>query len=269
MPSWEIYKLYAIRYAWREGTRAQNFLMGDPHDGPMPLDYFVWAAVSDRRTVVIDTGFTRESAERRGRFYLRAPIEGLKLLGIAAEDVRDVIVTHLHWDHAGTLAHFPNARFHLQDTEMEFATGRHMGQELMRFAYDVEDVVEMVRAVYRSRVAFHAGVEEIAPNLFVHRIGGHTNGLQCVRAWTERGWVVLASDATHFYANMMEGRPFPIVFNVGDMLQGFDTLRRLASSPDHVIPGHDPLVMRLYPPPAPELEGIVARLDVEPRALDG
>jgi hypothetical protein len=75
---------------------------------------------------------------------------------------------------------------------------------------------------------------------------------------------VLASDATHFYANMRQTRPFPIVFDVGEMVAGYETLNRLASSPDHIIPGHDPLVLEYYPAAKPGLEGIVARLDVAP-----
>jgi glyoxylase-like metal-dependent hydrolase (beta-lactamase superfamily II) len=89
-------------------------------------------------------------------------------------------------------------------------------------------------------------------------------GLQVVRVRTRRGYVVVASDASHFYANMEQGRPYPILFNVGEMLEGFHTVRRLAESPRHVIPGHDPLVLTRYPAAKPGLEGIVARLDVDP-----
>ena len=86
-------------------------------------------------------------------------------------------------------------------------------------------------------------------------------GLQVVRVATRRGYVVLASDASHFYANMDEARPFPIVYNVADMMEGWAKLRSLADSPEHVIPGHDPLVLERYPAPSRELQGIVARLD--------
>jgi glyoxylase-like metal-dependent hydrolase (beta-lactamase superfamily II) len=86
-------------------------------------------------------------------------------------------------------------------------------------------------------------------------VGGHSDGLQFVRVHTRRGWVVLASDAIHFYANVETGNPFPIVFNVGDMMEGWARCRRLADSKDHVVPGHDPLVRARYPAPSPELEG--------------
>jgi glyoxylase-like metal-dependent hydrolase (beta-lactamase superfamily II) len=71
---------------------------------------------------------------------------------------------------------------------------------------------------------------------------------------------VLASDAAHFYDNFTLQSPFPIVVDVADMLAGYDTLRLLASSEAHVIPGHDPLVLARYPQVA---EGI-ARLDADP-----
>jgi glyoxylase-like metal-dependent hydrolase (beta-lactamase superfamily II) len=86
-------------------------------------------------------------------------------------------------------------------------------------------------------------------------------GLQVVRVATRRGWVLLASDASHFYANMEQVRPFPIVYSVADMVAGYARMGALADSPDHVIPGHDPQVMQRYPAPHEDLEGIVARLD--------
>ena len=73
---------------------------------------------------------------------------------------------------------------------------------------------------------------------------------------------MLASDASHYYENMEAGRPFPIVFDVGAMVEGFDTLRRLASSTEAIVPGHDPLVLERYPPVAPGLEGVAVRLDL-------
>jgi glyoxylase-like metal-dependent hydrolase (beta-lactamase superfamily II) len=100
----------------------------------------------------------------------------------------------------------------------------------------------------------------------VHRLGGHTAGLQVVRVWTRRGWVVVASDATHLYGNIQRNAPFPAVYNVGDMLEGYNIVRRLADSEAHIVPGHDPLVMQLYPAPTLALEGIAIRLDVMPKA---
>jgi glyoxylase-like metal-dependent hydrolase (beta-lactamase superfamily II) len=264
MSSLPEYEVYAIKYAHHDRRSSENFLGGDPHDAPMPLDYFVWLIRGAGREIVVDTGFSAAMAAKRGRNHLRCPSDGLRLLGVDAASVRDVIVTHLHYDHAGNLDVFPNAVFHIQDREVNYATGRYMCHDCFRGAYEVEDVVSLVRRVYACRVSFHAGDGEVAPGVSVHLIGGHTMGIQSVRVMTKRGWVVLASDASHFYANMEQVRPFPIVWSVAEMVESYARLRALAESPAHVIPGHDPLVMARYPAPSKALEGIVCRLDVVP-----
>jgi len=159
---------------------------------------------------------------------------------------------------------FDQARFHIQDAEMAYVTGRHMGERLLRRPYELDDVTTMVRLAFAGRVAFHAGDEEIAPGISVHHIGGHTPGLQSVRVHTARGWMVLASDASHYYEHFENARVFPVTVNLADVLQGYAKLDRLAESPRHIVPGHDPLVMRRYPAASPGLEGIAVRLDAEP-----
>lgn len=261
-----LWEAYAIRYASHANrTRRESFLGIDPHDAaPSPLDFFVWLVRSGERVFVVDTGFDHAEGQRRGRQIIRLPREGLAMLGVDAAQVEDVIVSHLHFDHAGTLEHFPRARFHLQEAEMAYATGRAMAWEALRHAYSVEHVVRMVREVYAGRVGFVDGERELAPGLSVHLIGGHVKGIQAVRLRTARGWLVLASDAAHYYENFEQDRPFIVVHDVEATLRGYARLRALASSPAHVIPGHDPLVLRRYPAPAPQLEGIVARLDATP-----
>jgi glyoxylase-like metal-dependent hydrolase (beta-lactamase superfamily II) len=255
------HEVYAIKYAHHERNASANFIGGDPHDGPMPMDYFVWLVRGKDGDIVVDTGFNAAMATKRGR-QLSLPVEhGLRLMGVEAAAVKDVVITHLHYDHVGNFDLFPGATFHLQDLEMRYATGRCMTVEAMRHPYEPEDVVGMVRRVYAGRVRFHDGDGEIAPGVTVHHVGGHTMGLQIVRVATRRGRVVLASDASHYYANMEQARPFPIVYNVGDMVEGWRRAHALADSPAHVIPGHDPLVMQRYAAPSPALQGVVVRLD--------
>jgi len=256
-----MYEIYAIKYAHHMRRAGENFIGGDPHDGPMPLDYFVWLVRGEGRDLVVDTGFSAAMAAKRGREHLRCPTDGLRLLGVNPGGVKDVVITHLHYDHVGNFDLFPAATLHLQELEMRYATGRYMCDECFRGAYEVEDVVGMVRRLYDGRVRFHEGDRELMPGVSLHLIGGHTMGLQAVRVATRRGAVVLASDASHFYANMEQVRPFPIVWSVADMVEGYRKLRSLAQSADHIIPGHDPLVMERYPAPGRALQGIVARLD--------
>src|SRR5690606_22911891 len=235
-------------------------------DGDMPLDYFVWAIVGGGRTIVVDTGFDTEMAAKRKRRITNPVERGLEAIGIRHDAVEDVVLTHLHYDHCGNGALFPNARFHLQDAELEYATGRSMCHHALNHAFEADDVARMVHRVFDGHVVFHDGVDEIAPGIVVHRLGGHTKGLQVVQVATQRGAVVLASDSTHFYAHIETGRVFPVLYNMGDVVEGYRTVRRLATSMAHVVPGHDPLVLERYPAASSELQGWVARLDLEPTA---
>ena len=260
----DTHQVYAIRYAHHDRPSSENFLRGDLHDVIEPLAYFVWAIKGPHGTFILDTGFDPAMAAKRGRIIVKPVADGLKAIGIDPEQVTDVVISHLHYDHCGNHDVFPRARYHLQDIEMAYATGRCMCHAEMRIPFEADDVVAMVRKVFDGRVQFHDGDDEIAPGITVHHIGGHSKGLQSVRVQTARGAVVLASDASHLYAHFLEGRVFPVTYNVADTVEGYKTLRRLAESVDHIVPGHDPMVIQRYPAARPGLEDWVVRLDVAP-----
>ena len=259
------YEIYAIKYGDRMGERGAMFVHGDPHDAPIAMDYFIWVIRNDQRTIVIDVGYDKEEGEGRGRSFLRSPVEGLALLDIDADAIEDVIITHMHYDHAGNLELFPKARFHIQDEEMSYVTGRAMTHPALRHSFKLDDVLEMVRLTYGDRVIFHAGEDQVAPGVTVHHLPGHTRGLQAVRVYTARGPVVLASDTAHYYESFEQETPFQTHENLYEMLESHRKLRALASDNAHIVPGHDPAVLQRYPAPRPDLEGIVARLDVAPK----
>jgi glyoxylase-like metal-dependent hydrolase (beta-lactamase superfamily II) len=243
------YEVYALRYAHAPQSSIRTFLLPDPHDAPVPMDFYVWAIVGGGRTIVVDTGFKAEvGARKRPDWkFLEAPDKLLSHIGIDAASASDVVVTHLDWDHCGNTDFFPKATFHIQDEEVAFRTGRLMAQPFYAMRSELDDVLTTVRNVYAGRVRFHDGTSEIAPGVTLHLIGGHTAGMQVVRVPTARGWVVLASDAAHYWANFRERRPFPLVLDVGKMLEGYRTMAELADGPDHVIPGHDPEVVARFP----------------------
>jgi glyoxylase-like metal-dependent hydrolase (beta-lactamase superfamily II) len=257
-------RIYAIRYGHLERTSDRNFLGGDDHAYPMPLDYYVWVIRDGARAVVVDTGFDAPAAARRGRTLLRPVADGLAAVGVDPGTVEDVVITHMHYDHAGNVALFPRARFHVQDAEMAYCTGRAMTHLHLAALFEAEDVVQMVRRTFEGRVVFHAGDAVLCPGVTLHHLPGHTLGLQAVRVQTDRGPVVLASDAAHFWANLERETPFPIITDVPAYLDSLRALRRLAPSIDHIIPGHDPAVLSRFPAEAGLAD--VVRLDLAPVA---
>ena len=111
----ETYEVLAVKYARHDNrTRIDNFMLPDDHANLEPIDYFIWVIRNSNRTIIVDTGMDRAEAEGRGRKFIQKPIEALTQIGIDAHAVDNVIVTHMHYDHAGTLDDFPSARFHLQ-----------------------------------------------------------------------------------------------------------------------------------------------------------
>jgi glyoxylase-like metal-dependent hydrolase (beta-lactamase superfamily II) len=258
------HRIYAVRYGHLDRTSDRNFLGGDDHASRMPLDYFVWAIKGDGFSIVVDTGFDSAAAARRGRTLTRPVAEGLAAIELDPGDVLDVVITHMHYDHAGNVALFPRARLHLQDAEMAYCTGRAMTHAHLSAFFEAEDVVQLVRRVFDGRVVFHAGDCELYPGVTLHHLPGHTLGLQAVRVETARGPVVLASDAAHFWSNLEREIPFPVVADVPGYLESLRTLHKLAPSIDHIIPGHDPQVLARFPPETGTRD--IVRLDLAPLA---
>ncbi|MEL6119777.1 MAG: N-acyl homoserine lactonase family protein [Pseudomonadota bacterium] len=244
MNTWEV---YAVKYADRNArTRADSFILDDDHDAPHDMDYSIWVLRQGARVILVDTGYDEEEAKLRGRPIRMDPRKALQPLGLQPEDIGEIIVTHLHYDHAGGLALFPNAHIHLQAREMAFATGPCMCSDSLRAPFTGEHVCEAVRKLYAGKLIFHDHDAEIADGVSVHWIGGHSMGLQAVRVRTQAGWMILASDAAHYYENLFKRKLFPIVADAGQMLRGFDRLTRLASTPELIVPGHDPLVRKIF-----------------------
>jgi glyoxylase-like metal-dependent hydrolase (beta-lactamase superfamily II) len=241
----ETFEVYAVRYASRAGRRGQHFLGYEERwDEPHPTAYYVWLAVSARRAVVVDAGLDPDrGTPLDGLEFHCSPVDGVAALGVDPADVDQIVLSHLHYDHTGTVARFPRARRVVQRAEADYWSGP-VAKRIVRERWLVSD--DDLREVVDDpgRLDLVEGDRELAPGLSVHLVGGHTAGMQLTRVWTARGWVVLASDAAHFYENLDDDRPFPILHSTPAMYAGFDRARELA---DVVVPGHDPEVVDRFP----------------------
>ncbi len=247
------YDLYALRWAVSEPRSAHDNFMPAPDtrvpQEPVPLHFFVWCARSAERVVLVDAGADEACTRARGHIFERCPTEALAALGVRAGDVTDLVLTHLHWDHAGNIARFPNARIYVHEAEAAYATGHSIAHPYLRRPYDAGQVQSFVGALYEGRVTITGNEHTVAPDVTTRHVGGHTPGTQVVQVATRRGNVVLASDAVHYYANIEYGVPFPVVVHVDDYLEAPAVVHVLASSDEHVISGHDPIVSASYRSP--------------------
>lgn len=245
----EQYEVFALKFAEHPGAPKSQFFFG-PTPGAteevLELDYFFWVLASRDDVVLVDSGFTGATAARRNRPYLRSPDEALRSLAIAPDDVSLVIISHLHYDHAGSWAPFTNARFVLQDDEMAFWTGRHLPTRTFRWLIEPDDLHAYLSMNLEGRISWIDGDATISDGLSVHKVGGHTPGSQIVRAQTARGWVVLASDAAPTYEHIETGTPFGILTDAAQCHAAYQRILELADSPDLVVPGHDRLVFQRF-----------------------
>ncbi|MCM8737680.1 N-acyl homoserine lactonase family protein [Azospirillum sp. A1-3] len=260
------YEIYAIRYGTNTNrTRGRNFILDAQPNEILQMDFFCWFLRNGDHAIIIDTGMDAGKAARHGHTMLLDPVSTLRDFGIEPDAIETVVITHMHYDHTGHLGSFPHARFHMQAEEMAYVTGPWMGQRWFRHAYEVDEICQMVELLHQGRVDLHGRDREIADGVSVHWVGGHCAGQEIVRVRTARGWVVLASDALHYYEELERGIPFAVAFNVSDMIAAHGRIREMADSDDHVIPAHDPRVIDLYPPAGPGFEGRVHRVDLPPR----
>lgn len=241
----EEYVVTVATYGRRSTVRSDVFLNHHLYrepDGPIGMDYFVWVARSAKRTVVVDTGFSRHGGESRGRDLLVAVPELYRRLGVDPSAAPDIVVSHAHYDHIGNLGLFPQSRVHVSAREVEFWAGPHRRRRLFHHSVEEDELDHLVEIVASGRAHLTSGRTWVAPGVEMIEVGGHTPGQSMVRVRTAVGWVLLTSDAVHYYEEYEHAMPFTSVADVVGMYDAFDTIRAMveAGEVQHLVPGHDP-----------------------------
>jgi glyoxylase-like metal-dependent hydrolase (beta-lactamase superfamily II) len=248
------YEVLAVRYGTVRGFPLRSLVLGADTAARADLAMMVWVVRGGGRVLLVDAGFHRGEfrTSRRVEDY-RLPSEALAPLGIRPEHVTDVILTHLHWDHADGADLFPLATVWVQRAEYEhYARPEHLPQSGV-FASDMA-MLGAIAAAGRLRLVSGDGVE-VAPGVRVYTGGRHTRQSQYVAVPTAAGTVVLASDNAYLYRNLEGRRPIAATWDTVANLAAQDRMRRLAA-PGLVVPGHDPAVFERFPAVAPGIARI-------------
>jgi glyoxylase-like metal-dependent hydrolase (beta-lactamase superfamily II) len=238
----ENYKIYAIEYFRREASTTDLVLRPSVIE-TVDMSYFVWAIVGENQTIAVDSGFKPEAGLKRGRQIDTEIGEAFASVGVDTAQVDKVIITHLHWDHAGCLDLFPQARFFIQQDEMLFWSGPYGRYHHFREVVEPDDISLINRLNLEGRVSQLRGEARIAPGVKLHLVGGHTPGMQIVEVDTPRGTAIIASDAVKTYRNLAENAPEPFLHDVPGMLHGYEVIRSLVKDDSLVFSGHDPQVL--------------------------
>jgi glyoxylase-like metal-dependent hydrolase (beta-lactamase superfamily II) len=249
-----VYQVYAVRYATLVGFPKQFLVLG-ADSTKLDLAMMVWVAKGSGHTILVDAGFYRDEFMKQWKptDYAK-PSEAVARLGIKPEDVTDIIITHSHWDHADGADLFPKAKVWLQKTEYEFYRDPANLKNSGVFPADMKMFAEIEQA---GRLGLVAGdSQQVAPGVFVYTGGRHTKESQFVSVPIAGGTVVLASDNMYLYENLDRHRPITATWDSVSNLAAQDRMKRLASTPRLIVPGHDVLVFKRFPPAGPDIVAI-------------
>jgi glyoxylase-like metal-dependent hydrolase (beta-lactamase superfamily II) len=244
------YEVYAVRFATIANFRVASLVAGADPSRRMDIAMMIWVLKGiDGRVAIVDSGFHREQYFHQFavKDYIN-PSDAIAPLGLKPESVTDLIVSHMHWDHAGGIDLFPTARVWIQKDEYDYYTGDAWQSPNTHGGIDADDVQAIVKRNIAGKVSFLRGDDETTISGVTFNVGGkHTWASQYVSVQTPKSAVVIASDNMYLYENLDAHTPIAQTLDAISNLRAQDRMRSLASDPRLVIPGHDPAVFERFP----------------------
>ncbi|MDQ0163740.1 N-acyl homoserine lactonase family protein [Aeribacillus alveayuensis] len=253
--NWEIYPLVLGEADVSKVLDTFWSLSRDKSMVTVPILAWLLVPTFKEEPILVDTGF--RDAERCQTVHGLGPHRTkpewslrtqLKNHGFTAEEIKKVILTHLHYDHAGGCAEFPNAKFIVQRTELQAAAAPMVSSQLEigggALFYDRKDIAELIDPLW-SQVHLIEGDTEIAPGVkcFLFQ-NTHTPGSQAVYVQTEFGTAVILGDiARNVELNINQEIPPGIFY---DLEATYRAMIRIKSEADIVLPSHDYEVVKKY-----------------------
>lgn len=256
------YDVFGVRFAGFHRYPLSDLVLGDDSTRHTDLAFIVWvlkpaAATVDPSTgkpplVLFDAGFYRQKfLDSWKPFDFVRPSAALGKVGVRPEDVTDIIISHIHWDHVDGADLFPRARVWLQRAEYEHYVG-HNGEPLSR-TIDTADAAMLAALQRAGRIRLIDGdAQTVLPGITAYTGGRHTYASEYISVNSPHGTVVLASDNVYMYENLRKHRPIAATYSKADSssnLSAQDRMRQLASDPRFILPGHDPAIFDRFSTP--------------------
>lgn len=252
------YEIYAIRYATIPGFPVSELVTGADPARKLDIAMMIWLVRGDRHNILVDSGFYHERffKDWNVKDFIK-PSDALKPLGVKPEDITDVIISHMHWDHADGVDLFPKAHIWIQKDELQYYAGEAWQSKDTHGGIDPDDVLTLVKLNTEGRVSMVDGdAQELLPGVTCYTGGLHTYASQYVGVNTKAGTVVLASDNMYLYENLEKHVPIAQTIDAVSNLRAQDRMKQLAANPGLIVPGHDPAVLTKFPKVAPGIAKI-------------
>ena len=251
-PSKPTYEVYAISYAIIPDFSVASLVAGADRTRKIDIQMMVWLLKgSNGANILVDSGFYRDKFFKQWKVkdFIK-PSEAIAKAGLKPEDITDVIITHMHWDHADGMDLFPKARIWIQQDEYTYYTGEAWQSGGSHGGIDAEDVMVLVKLNVDGRVRLvKCDDQEAIDGIKFYTGGRHTYASQYVTVSAKAGTVVIASDNCYLYENLDKHAPIAQTLDPASNLRALDRMKQLASSPRLIVPGHDPAVFTRFPAP--------------------
>lgn len=252
------YEIYALKYAGPFRSSGALLLWLSEWEKTAERYYYFWYIKGGETPIIVDCGVSPQAAALKNTTGYVNPSDVLARIGVDASEVKMVILSHLHWDHASGIELFPNATFYVQQKEFDFWTKDPLAKRgpFARFPdMSSMDVVTGLKGT--ERLVLIDGDDEILPGIDVLFAPGHSPGLQAVAVNTVKGTAIIGSDSAAIFRNYKEDWPSGITIDVAATLRTYDKLREKATSIDLIFPGHDRQMLENYPKVAEDVTKLV------------
>ncbi len=248
------YEVYAIRYGTLPDFSLASLMAGADRSQRLDIPLMIWLLKgSDGHVVLVDSGFYRDTLVQQWkvRDFVR-PSDAVTRAGVKPEEVTDIVLTHMHWDHAGGTTLFPKARVWVQKAEYAYYTGDAWQGKTTHGGIEAEDVMTVVRLNTEGRLGLVDGDgQRPLPGIVCYTGGRHTYASQYLVVTSKSGRTVIASDNVYLYLNLEKHAAVAGALDVASNLATQDRMRTQASAPRLIVPGHDPAVFTRFPEVAP------------------
>ena len=252
------YEIFALKYAGPFVRTGAHLMWYQDWDKIEKINYYIWCIKGEGETIVVDAGVTPRMARDRELEGYVNPAEVLSRLNVKADEVRHVVVTHMHFDHAGGVSLFPEATFYVQEDEYRFWVEDPVAtRPPFKAVSDPASTAYLAALENTDRLVLLKGDQQIMPGIQCLRSPGHTVALQTVAVNTVRGTAILGSDCAHVFRNYTEDWPSALIVDLVGWMKTYEKLREKVSSHDLLFPGHDRLMLDDYPRVAEDITRLV------------
>jgi glyoxylase-like metal-dependent hydrolase (beta-lactamase superfamily II) len=252
------YEIYALKYAGPFTRTGAHLMWYRDWDKIEQINYYIWCIRGAGETVVVDAGVTPQMAAARELDGYVNPVEVLARINVKADEVRHVVITHMHFDHAGGVGLFPRATFYIQEDEYRFWREDPIaGRPPFKQVSDADSSGYLASLEGTDRLALLKGDQPIIAGIECLLSPGHTVALQTVAVNTARGTAIIGSDCAHVFRNYQEDWPSALIVDLVGWMKTYDKIRQRVSSPDLLFPGHDRLMAENYPAVARDITRLV------------